>query len=901
MFPVYGELDGAGTSILVTSGGDSVDINRCVEILVSLTPHLVPTPDPHTMSMPLSWAAVTQLAHAFRGGEWGGQWMPGARLSNWLIEEIIRRSCEGDVTGQDPKLEPMAHQSAGALAIGMNGRFLLADDMGTGKGGTYFMGLAELETRGRQPWPALMVAPAGVVDTLMEEIPQWYPDWKAAAYRGSSRARYLKSDARILVMSYETMRNDTGLVSKPGPLLKFRAGTVIFDECVTYDTLLEVRGGVKHICYVQPGQQVRAVDHETGELVWTTVRRVGRSPLRETVRIGRTEMSLNHPVWVSDDGCIAYATGYDQDVRLLPVWGLIRPEVVPELAGAEVLRPDMRTGVAGRGPGAEGGRAPGEQGSAGVPEDAGVPGVRPESVPWFNRRAHSPARSRDERRQRVAGSFGRQWQGAYYPAGIVAEATRRGVHPRVLSEPWPEAAGVPDELQAGPGEPGAENRDRAARRESPVASWPGAGREEAAEAGVSWLESPGLLERGDPEQYLWNLETDTGNYFANGILTHNCQALCNFGSLQSRQARRLTLHVANVIAGSGTPITKNIASFWPVLNAMYPASYPVRDRFKTHYCLAKRKEYGGGSDADVTGINPVMEPEFRIAMKGVFRRVAKADVLLDLPPKTYQTRWLDIPAEWRKAYNQMEEDMLAELPDVLTPLEVQSTLAKMTRLAQLASSACDVETWTEVEGNPKSKNFGTEVVRTKVTLREPCWKGTALLGLLAELHQGEGELDDLGAQHGHTVGSRPCIAFAPSRQLVTLAGKMAERKGYKVGYITGSVAPADRNTARHAFQRNELDLICVTLGAGGAGLTLTAADTEAFLQRSFAYVPNAQAEDRAHRRGQTKNVQVIDFVARDTVESDVRAVLREKAGNLAELVEDRRIVEGFLGGGRDRH
>lgn len=609
MTAVFGEVDGTGTMLHVTCTGDDRDRSQCASVLTNITPMVNPTSDPNVMAMPLSWAAVTQLAHGFPGGmTYDGYealcWVPGAYLSKWLIAEIIRRSCDGDFTGGMPAREPMKHQISGAVAIGMNGRFLLADDMGTGKGGSYLMGLAELEARGRHPWPALFVCPAGVVDTILEEIPQWYPDWKAVAYRGSGRARYLKSDARLLVMGYETMRNDTGEVKKPGPLLKLGAGSVIYDE----------------------------------------------------------------------------------------------------------------------------------------------------------------------------------------------------VH-----------------------------------------------------------------------------------------------ALCNYDSFQSRMARRLAEHVPNVIAGSGTPITKNVAGFWPVLNSMYPGSYPHRQRYKDHYCLSRGKPAYGNGDAEITGIDPLREPEFRVAMQGVFRRVAKEDVL-DLPPKTYATRYVEIPSAWRAAYDQMAEDMLAELPDQMTALEANTAIVKMTRLRQLACSACDVETWRELEVNPRSPNFGQEVKRTKVTLKEPCWKGAELVDILRELHEAEGEFDERGGQHGHTVGSRPVIAFAESSQLIRITGAMAEKKGYAVGYIDGGVSHADRKETRLAFQANKLDLICVTTATGGAGLNLTAADTEVFLAPPWGFVPRTQAESRAHRLGQTKPVQVIDIVCKNSVEARVFAALREKAGNLADLVRDRRIVESFLGG-----
>jgi SNF2 family DNA or RNA helicase len=358
----------------------------------------------------------------------------------------------------------------------------------------------------------------------------------------------------------------------------------------------------------------------------------------------------------------------------------------------------------------------------------------------------------------------------------------------------------------------------------------------------------------------------------------------------------LVKHVPNVIAGSGTPITSTVVGFWPVLNSMYPASYPSRDRYKAHYCIGRKAQYGNG-DKEITGIDPAREAEFRVAMQGVFRRVAAEDVL-DLPEKSYQVRYVEIPAAWRAAYDQMEEDMLAELPDQMTPLEANVAVVKMMRLRQLACSACDVEVTREIEDNPRSPKYGQEVKHTKVTLKEPCWKGAALVSLLDEIHQAEGEHDDLGRQHGHRVGSRPVLAFAEHAQLTRLAGAMAERKGYVTGYIDGDVSQKDRTAARLALAGKELDLLCVTTGAGGVGLNLTTAADVAFLANPWGYVPRTQSERRSWRRGQDKPVRIYDFVTKDSVESRIAERLRDKAGNLADLVLDRRIAESFLGGRR---
>jgi len=114
----------------------------------------------------------------------------------------------------------------------------------------------------------------------------------------------------------------------------------------------------------------------------------------------------------------------------------------------------------------------------------------------------------------------------------------------------------------------------------------------------------------------------------------------------------------------------------------------------------------------------------------------------------------------------------------------------------------------------------------------------------------------------------------------------------------GGQSAKDRTNQVDAFQRGELDLICVVTQAGGVGITLTRSRCAVFLQRPYSFVDATQAEDRLHRIGAEghESIDIIDIVARNTIDSRVRAILRERGGQLADLVRDPRIVAELLGG-----
>ena len=405
-------------------------------------------------------------------------------------------------------------------------------------------------------------------------------------------------------------------------------------------------------------------------------------------------------------------------------------------------------------------------------------------------------------------------------------------------------------------------------------AWRGTKRHQRVGAADVYVASYGTIGRDAPEASRGPL-----TYISpKSIVVDECHLIKSSTAVRSKAVRRLAKGCNVVIGMSGTPITHNSGDLWPILTAMEPLAYPSRERYSDRYLEKARGDYAD----EVLGLSPYTEPEFRMSLTGQMRRVAKADVLSDLPAKVYSTRTVQLPTAWRKAYDQFEADMFAELPDG-EELTVMHVMSQITHLSNLASAAADVRITTEMveDTNPFSPTFGMLVEKKSVhlDLKAPSWKVDALLEVLEE---------------------RPLssvLAFAPSRQLMMLAGAAAEKAGRRVGYIVGQQSAGQRTATVDAFQRGELDLICATTGAGGVGLTLTAASTVVFLRRPWSMVESIQAEDRAHRIGQTaESVEIIDIIAANTIDTRVREVLRERAGQLSELVQDPRIVSELLGG-----
>lgn len=352
------------------------------------------------------------------------------------------------------------------------------------------------------------------------------------------------------------------------------------------------------------------------------------------------------------------------------------------------------------------------------------------------------------------------------------------------------------------------------------------------------------------------------------------------GSGQSRAVRRLVgvdrkSGRAAFLGLSGTPIARDMRDAWPAVACISPAGAPSRDRWKDRYALVVPGDY----DERIAGLNPATEAEFRATLRGQYRRVSKIDVAPELPPKVYSQRYVELPPTYRKAYDNLETEMLAELPDDGGELSLMDALAMVQRLVQLSSAGGDVSYTFTTELD----EYGNEVEKkhTHVKLRAPSWKVDVLLEILAERP------------------GQPVLVFSQLRDMIDIAGQVCEKAGYRTGYIVGGQTPKARQQVVDDFQAGKLDVLVATTSAGGVGLTLTAAGTVVFLNRPWSMVDALQAEDRAHRIGSEHDaVEIIDIIAVDSVDDRIREVLATKAGALSEFIQDPRVVAQMLGGHR---
>lgn len=305
---------------------------------------------------------------------------------------------------------------------------------------------------------------------------------------------------------------------------------------------------------------------------------------------------------------------------------------------------------------------------------------------------------------------------------------------------------------------------------------------------------------------------------------------------------------------TGTPVANTPEDAWSIMHFVAPEEYPSKTAWIERYGLQQWNNFGGMTVVGIKG--ETREELFKILDPRFIRRptqVVIPNIAAKLPP---QIREIDLGSKQRKAYDALRKEMLAEVDSGV--IFATNPLTRLLRLRQLAASYGEVD----AEGN--------------LRLTEPSAKLDALDDLYEELE-----------------GEQVCV-FAESRQLIELAAARLMKAKVEHAQITGSVNAVTRQASVDAFQRGDLRVLLLTLGAGGEGLTLTASCHPIFIQRSFSQVKNMQAEDRTWRRGQDRPVQPIFIESRDTIEAHVREAGYDKEEMMEQVVRDKDTLRRLL-------
>ena len=347
---------------------------------------------------------------------------------------------------------------------------------------------------------------------------------------------------------------------------------------------------------------------------------------------------------------------------------------------------------------------------------------------------------------------------------------------------------------------------------------------------------------------------------------------CKDAKAQQSRALLSALGDTEIRVGlTGTPIANDVTDLWSLFHLLDPKEFASRTRWIDRFVETMANPFGG---MVVIGIKPERRAEFDAVHNPRMRRMAEDQILDFLPPLIYERRDCELSPKQLAAYNSMKKDMIAALDDG-TALVSSSPMTQAARLLQFASSYCEVETTETVD------EYGFTKISQRTKLIDPSAK-----------------LDVFMEDVENRFGDHQVAVMSVSRQLLELLSARLDKAGIRHGMITGTTSEDARQWYMDEFQAGRLQFILFTSGAGGTGITLTAARYLARLQIPFSFVDYVQTLRRVRRIGSERheNIIVLDYVATDTADEGVFEVVAKKGHNFQDIVKDAENLKRFVKG-----
>lgn len=310
------------------------------------------------------------------------------------------------------------------------------------------------------------------------------------------------------------------------------------------------------------------------------------------------------------------------------------------------------------------------------------------------------------------------------------------------------------------------------------------------------------------------------------VIFDEIQELRHAGTEKYSAASLMAQNAHRVIGLSGTPIYNRGAEIWNAVNILDYHFLGDYESFTREWC------YGYGNQI-------VAKPELlgnKLREEGMMLRRTKQEVLKDLPPK----RRLVMPVDADDAvYRRLMQP-------------VQQTLWQLKNAS--AADASQRALWEmEIE---KSERQATGIAKAPYVAQ-----------FVRALLDAEEKV----------------LLFAHHHEVMDIYQK--ELHAYSPAWITGRETPAMKDRSVERFMTGKTNLCCISLRAA-AGLNLQRASCVVFGELDWSPAVHSQAEDRAHRMGQTDSILCYYLVSSKGSDQDMQDALGLKVSQFVGLMGD---------------
>jgi len=289
---------------------------------------------------------------------------------------------------------------------------------------------------------------------------------------------------------------------------------------------------------------------------------------------------------------------------------------------------------------------------------------------------------------------------------------------------------------------------------------------------------------------------------------------------------------------TGSPVTKSPLDLYTQCAFLSKALLGFESfyTFRARYAVMQQIELGG---------RQILMPKYYTNLDELDRklkefsfRVTKDDCL-DLPPKVYTQRSVDLNIEQKGVYEELRKKARAMIQD--DSVSFANKLTEILRLHQICNGFLKTD-------------------RGDIYSFKNCPKMKELLSILEE-------------------ATGKCIIWATYvHNIENIKQTLGDLHGKdSVVSIYGKDSVDLRKDAVENFQHNDRCRFLVgNPSTGGYGLTLTAARNVIYFSNSYNLEVRKQSEDRAHRIGQKNKVNYIDLIVPNSIEMMIISALKRK-------------------------
>ncbi|MFZ6026846.1 MAG: DEAD/DEAH box helicase [Chloroflexota bacterium] len=332
------------------------------------------------------------------------------------------------------------------------------------------------------------------------------------------------------------------------------------------------------------------------------------------------------------------------------------------------------------------------------------------------------------------------------------------------------------------------------------------------------------------------------------LILDEAQRIKNWRAKTAQQVKALSSRYAFVL--TGTPLENRIDELYSIFQFLDPRIlgplWHFNDRF---YELEKRPN----GTYKVLGYKNI--DQLRALIAPYVLRRTRDEVLKDLPARTDNNYFVEMSDPQWHAYSEFREKLAKLIAQAqrrpLTPKERELLLMYLIKMRLI----CNALALHDKELPAKDRE-----------------RTGPKLGELEEIL-----LEDI-ASNGHKA-----VVFSQWANMLALTEPVLQRVGLGYVKLTGDVPSAKRGDLIQQFFDDPNCRVFLSTDAGGVGLNLQAASLVINLDLPWNPAVLEQRIARAHRHGQPSSVQVINLIAKDTIEERMLDTLAAKKNVFASV------------------